>query len=515
METTPNLILHNANVLTLDPRKPRAGLVAINGSRIAWVGDDDRRSELEGAATRAIDCQGKTLLPGFNDAHCHILAFASSLLAVDCSPASAASIAHIRDSISRQAARQPAGTWIRAGGYDEFRLAEGRHPTRWDLDEAAPQHPVKLLHRSRHACVLNSVALSIVGITIESPEPPGGMIDRDLDSGEPNGVLFEMNSFLDSRVPPLTPDELEQGTRLANERYLCAGITSLQDATAHNRLDEWALLKGFKERGLLAPRLSVMVSLDALEELQDGGFPPRSGDDEVRLGALKAVLTEATGTMHPSQEQLDAGVARAHRAGYQVAIHAVEESTVAAAAQAIASALRVSPDGSHRHRIEHCSICPPELLERLQRIGAVVVTNPAFIYHSGQRYLATVAEAQQRWLYRIGSFLKSGLIVAAGSDSPIAPVEPVVGIYAAVTRAASSGDHVLPEEGISGLDAVRTYTSNAAYASFDEGAKGSITPGTLADLVLLSDDPSRVPPEGIKDVRVEMTVVGGRTVWER
>ena len=515
MTTVADLILHNANVLTLDPERPRAQLVAVRGEKIIWVGSNDARKDFEGRKTQRIDCHGKTLMPGFNDAHCHILAFASNLLSLDCSPSSVASIADIKARIQAQAQKLPNGSWIRATGYNEFYLAEKRHPNRWDLDEAAPNHPVKLLHRSRHACVLNSMALSLVGISTESPEPPGGMIDRDLNSGEPNGILFEMNSYIDEKVPPLPEEEFEKGVRLASEQYLSFGITSLQDATVYNGLREWQTFQSLKKRGVLLPRLSTMMSIDALGELQDGGFPPRYGDDGMRLGALKVILTEARGSLHPSHEELDRKVLKAHRAGYQVAIHAVEESTMEAAALAIENAINQAPVRFHRHRIEHCSVCPPALLERLKSIRAIVVTNPSFIYYSGERYLKTVPQEQQRWLYRIGSFLENGLMPAAGSDSPVAPINPLIGIYAAATRKADSGDEIVPEERISPLEALQMYTQNAAYASFDEGVKGSLSIGKLADLALLSADPTHVPSADIKDIQVEMTIAGGRIAWCR
>jgi hypothetical protein len=513
MTTVVDLILYNANVITPDPDRPRAQLVAIKEDKIKWVGRNDARKDLEGRKTQKIDCHGKTLIPGFNDAHCHILAFASNLLSLDCSPSSVASIADIKARIKAQAQKLPEGSWIRATGYNEFYLAERRHPNRWDLDEAAPHNPVKLLHRSRHACVLNSMALSSVGISIESPEPPGGMIDRDLSSGEPNGILFEMNSYLDKKVPPLSQEEFEKGVRLASEQYLSFGITSLQDATVHNGLNEWQTFQTLKKGGCLVPRVSMMAGIDGLEELQDNGLSPRHGNDQMRLGALKVILAEATGSLHPSQEELNSRVLQAHRGGYQVAIHAVEESTGEAAALAIETALNHVPARCHRHRIEHCSICPPALLKRLKSIHAIVVTNPSFIYYSGERYLHTVPEEQQEWLYRIGSFFKNGLMPAAGSDSPVAPVNPLVGIYAAVTRKADSGDDVVPEERISPLEALNMYSQNAANASFDEGVKGYISTGTLADLALLSADPTQVPPEEIKDIQVEMTIAAGRVAW--
>jgi len=508
-----DLILRNASVLTLDAERPRAELVAVKDGRIIRVGGNEAASELQGPATEIIDCQGKTLIPGLNDAHCHVFAFASNLLSVDCSPASVASIGDVKARIRARARKSPTGSWIRATGYNEFYLAEGRHPNRWDLDEAAPHHPVKLVHRSRHACVLNSLGLSQVGISIDSPEPPEAMIDRDLDSGEPNGLLFEMDSYLDERIPPLSREEFEQGVRLASEQYLSWGITSLQDATVHNGLSQWRTFQVLRKQGLLVPRVSMMCGLDGLRELRDNGFSPRYGDDGLRLGALKVMLTEATGSMHPGQEELNTTVFEAHRAGYQVAIHAVEESTVEAAAQAIENAINRVAARCHRHRIEHCSVCPPALLERLRGIHAIVVTNPSFVFYSGERYLKTVPEEQQRWLYRLRSFLETGLRPAAGSDSPIAPVNPFAGIYAAVTRKADSGAAVVPDERVSPLEALGMYTRNAACASFDEPVKGCIAVGKLADLALLSADPTQVPPDEIQGIQVEMTIASGKIVW--
>jgi len=512
MTEKADLILYNASVLTLDPERLRAQLVAVKDGKIIWVGDNDDRKELK--ARKEIDCQGKTLIPGINDAHCHILAFASSLLSVDCSPSSVASIADIQAQIRKQAQQLLEGTWIKAVGYNEFYLAEKRHPNRYDLDEAVPHHPVKLVHRSGHACVLNSVALSLVGISKESPEPPGGMIERDLDSGEPNGILYEMDSYIDKMIPPLSQEELEKGIRLANEAYLSQGITSLQDATAHNGLGEWHTLQRLRERGYLVPRLSVMMGISSLEALMGNGFSPRYGDDEVRLGALKIVLSQARGPLHPSQEELEERVLQAHRAGYQLALHAVEESTLAAAARALEHALDQVPRGGHRHRIEHCSVCPPKLLGRLRGVQAIVVTNPAFIYYSGERYLATVPQGQVKWLYRIGSFLKNGLMPAAGSDSPVVPVDPLVGIYAAASRRTERGEALLLQECVSPVAALKMYTQAAAYASFDEGIKGSIAVGKLADFALLSADPTQVAVEEIREIVVEMTIVDGRIVWQ-
>jgi predicted amidohydrolase YtcJ len=509
-----DLILYNATVLTIDPKIPQANLVAVKGNRIMYVGDDDKLSDLEGQKTQKIDCHGGTLIPGFNDAHCHILSFASSLLSVDCSPFAVSSIADIKARIHKQAQKLTRGTWIRATGYNEFYLAEKRHPNRDDLDEAAPHHPVKLMHRSSHACVLNSIALSLVGISNETPEPPGGMIVRDLDSGEPNGLLFEMNPYIDGMIPSLSREELEKGIRIVNKEYLSHGITSLQDATVHNRLVELSTLRGFSERGILVPRLSVMMGCASWGEFQDYGFSPHCGDDAVRLGALKIVLSEARGSLYPSVEEIEEKGLTAHRNGFQLAIHAVDENTVAAAAGVLEHVLDRLPRRDHRHRIEHCSICPPHLLKRLQSVRAVVVTQPSFIYYNGERYLKTVPQDHQRWLYSIGSFFHYDLMPAAGSDSPIVPMNPLLGIYAAVTRRTEQGEELLPQERVSPLAALKMHTQAAAYASFDEMVKGSITVGKMADLALLSADPTQVSPEDIRGIGVVMTIVDGKIAWQ-
>jgi hypothetical protein len=509
-----SLILHNATVITMSPRMPRARSVAIRGDRILAVGDDDILPQLRGPDTRTIDCQGKTLVPGFNDAHCHVLAFARSLLAVDCSPSSVRSIEELKEKVRQRAMDTPSGRWIRCTGYDEFHLAEKRHPTRHDLDQAALHHPVVLSHRSGHVCVLNSQGLRAAGITAETPEPPGAIIDRELDTGLPSGLLFEMNYLVDRAIPPPPAAEMDRAIDLANRLYLSLGLTSLQDATADNDLRRWQVFRRLKEGNRLSSRVTMMPGFDALEELAEEGITPRYGDDDLRLGGVKLMVTESTGSLFPPQSELNMMVSRAHESGFQVAMHAVEESTIEAAVASLENALAQHPLPGHRHRIEHCAECTPTLLLRLQALRAVVVTQPPFLYYSGERYLSQVPASQQPWLYRIGSLLSSGLVVAASSDSPVAPCNPLVGIYAAVTRRAAGGQAVLPSEGISPLQALAMYTINAAYASFEDHCRGSIAPGKLADMVLLSAAPTAVPPEEIMRIRVECTILGGRVAWE-
>ena len=509
-----DLVLYNANILTVDPQRPGAELVAVGSGEIIWVGSNSDLDLFKGRA-KLIDCEGKTVVPGFNDAHVHVMACATWLLGVDCSPASVASISDIQARIRQQAERVPPGTWLKANGYNEFYLSEHRHPTRHDLDVAAPHHPVKLTHRSLHACVLNSLALSLAGISIETPDPEGGLIERELETGEPNGILYGMNSYINEQVmPPLSDEELGRGVRLANQSFISSGITSIQDATVRNGFEQWQTFLKLKESGELAPRVCMMLGLHAPADFRERGLYPGYGDSRLRLGAAKITLDEVRGQLNPSQEDLNEVVLTAHRDGFQVAIHAVEEGTVEAATIALEHCLRKSPKADHRHRLEHCSVCPPSLLQRLKAINAVVVTQPAFIYYSGERYLQDVSDAQLPWLYRTRSFLENGLRPAGSSDCPVAPCHPLVGIYAAVTRKAQSGQVLSPEEAISPAEALKLYTLSGAYASFEERLKGSIEVGKLADLVVLSADPTTVAPEEIKGIQVEKTLIGGEVVWE-
>ena len=510
-----DLILKNANIVTVDPARPRAGLVAVKDDRILLVGADDKLGEVRGASTKVIDCRGKTLVPGFNDAHCHVFSFIRKLLSIDLSPSSVGSISDIKVAIKQKVQDTPRGQWITGTDYNEFYLAEKRHPTRWDIDEVAPDHPVILSHRSLHACVLNSLALSLAGITTETPEPPGARIARDLTSGEPNGLLFEMLGHIREKVmPSLSEEELTEGATLANDQYISQGITSVQDATYVSDYKRWQHYQRFKDNGILKSRVSMMVGVETVEEFQEVGLGFGSGDSQLRLGGVKIVPSGMEGQLYPPQPELNQQVLDAHRAGFQVAIHAIQESTVEAAITAIEYACNQLPQADRRHRIEHCSECPPHLLDRIRKLQVVIVTHPSFPYYSGERYLVTVPATQLQWLYRFRSFLDSGLVAAGSSDSPIVPNNPLAGIYGAVTRKTESGQQLLPEESISVSRALAMYTINGAYASFEEGDKGSITQGKLADMVVLSDDPARSPSEQIKDITVEMTILGGKVVWE-
>lgn len=505
-----DVILKNANVITLDAAQPRAELIAISDDSIFFVGGNSEAERLTGRGTKVIDCAGKTVVPGFNDAHLHLFSLVRKLLSIDLSPSQVRSIADIKEAIRKVTTSKPPGAWISGTDYNEFYLAEKRCPNRWDLDEAAPDHPVVLSHRSLHACVLNSKALELAGITKETPEPPDARIERDLATGEPNGILINMLGHIRSRVmPPMNDTELAEGVALVDEHFLSNGITSFQEATVSNDLKRWEKLCDLKLNDEILSRITMLAGSPYWRDFKKRGLGTGSGDNLMHLGAVKFMLD-----VEPNQEELNQLALECHQAGFQMAFHAIAESTVTAAVNALEFVNQNSSVAGRRHRIEHCGECPPPLLERIKKLGLVIVTQPGFIFYSGERYLATVAASQLPWLYRIKSPMGKGVVVAGSSDAPVIPANPLIGIYAAVTRQAESGQVLLPEECITAEQALALYTVNAAYAAGDEKIKGSLSPGKLADIVILNDDPTRLPPEKIKDVKVEMTIIGGEVVWE-
>jgi predicted amidohydrolase YtcJ len=508
----PDLVLVNANAITMDPAYPAASLVAIQGDRIAAVSSEENLEQLRGQGTQIIDCAGKTILPGFVDAHCHVHAYAESLISLNLSPRKGIrSILDIQNRIRDFCKDRPPGTWVRGKGYNEFYLSEGRHPDRRDLDAAAPLHPVKLTHRSGHAHVLNSLALEMVGITVETGDPPGGLMDRELGTGEPTGILYSMGEFLSAKVPFVDDADMERGFALANAELLACGITSVQDASHTNNANQRNRLESYKARGIFQPRLVMMLGLEEFGRYE--GIAANFSSRDCRLGGVKILLGRVSGTLHPCQEELNEKVSAIHAARLQAIIHAVEEPEIEAACNAVAYAMHKHRLPDHRHRIEHCSVCPPRLLRRIADLGISVVTQPSFIYVNGDRYLKTVPEDQRAHLYAIGSMMKHGLRVGFSSDFPISDVNPMVGIQTAVTRMTEEGQSVLPQEGISVPEALLAYTQGAAAANFEDTIKGSISKGKLADLVLLNEDPRIVDPTHIKDIRAILTMIGGRIVW--
>jgi predicted amidohydrolase YtcJ len=509
-------ILYNANVITMDPACPKAELIAAENGLITAVTNNEVIHELRKRKAEVIDCKGKTVIPGFIDAHCHLAAYAEGFMSLNLSPSEGIrSIADMQNKIRSFCKDRLPETWIRGKGYNEFYLTEKRHPNRHDLDAATSLYPIKLTHRSGHAHVLNGLALQLVGVTAETGDPPDGLIDRDLETGEPTGILYGMGSYLSRKIPSLDDDEMGQGIRLANDELLSCGITSIQDATSHNDIRCWNMFQQWKNEGIFRPGVIMMLGMNGFDEYKRQLYRPYGDESDLRIGGVKIIVHEITGSLEPDQERLNEMVFQIHKAGFQAVLHAVEEKTIEAACEAIEYALKQLPRHDHRHRIEHCSVCPPVLAKRIGDLGIMVVTQPAFLYYSGDRYLETVPPGQLENLYPITRFMKHRVRVAAGSDCPIVKPNPLIGIFAAVTRMSERGKPVLAEEGIEPFEALRMFTETAADASFEEQMRGSITIGKAADFVVLNDDPTRVNADEIKTIKVEMTIIDGKIVWER
>ena len=522
------LVLVNANVLTMERRQSRAEAVAVAGERIAAVGGNGeilRYAQNDRAGARraqVIDCRGLTLLSGFNDAHCHLPGLARRLQDLDCGPrvlsgVGAPSIPALLALVRQWAESRPAGSWVRGHGYDDLGMAEGRHPNRWDLDVAAPENPVWLEHRSGHASALNSRALELAGIHRETPDPPGGVIERDPTTGEPTGTLFEMRSFLRQRLGNIrSPQEFEEGMRAAGQLLNRYGITSAQDAGADNGIERWRSFRQLQSNGALSCRITMFAGVGQLDELAREGLTYSSGDYWLRLGHAKIMLTLTSGALHPSAPELAASVAGAHSRGFPVAVHCIEEEAIAAAAEVLAA---------NRHpalvdRLEHCAEGTPRLIAAVRKSGAAVVPNPGFLYHNGAAYRENVELRLLPHLYPAGALHRAGVAVAFGSDAPVIDPNPWPAIYSAVTRRDRDG-RALSSNGSGASQrvdvetALRMYTIAGATAEGWGAEKGTIAPGKLADLVLVNADPFATKPEDLAALEAVMTVVGGRVVWSK
>ncbi|HSW57494.1 MAG TPA: amidohydrolase [Dehalococcoidales bacterium] len=511
-----DLILENADIVTCNPLQPKAEALAIKGGYILRVGTQTQISALSTAGTRIINCQGATLVPGFNDAHYHYFATLRRQLSLDLSPATVRSIQDIQSAIRDKIPHLKPGSWITGTGYNEFYLTDKRHPNCRDLDAAAPENPVIIIHRSLHACVLNSTALRLVGISSESEEPPGGLIDRFLDSGEPNGLLFEMLDWVQTRIhSPLSSNEFLAGVEEVNRRNLEMGITSFTDATVTNDRKQYHSFYELVGSGKIKSRVNLMLGFEHMAEAIEIHKEIKQGTRLIKTGCLKIVISNATGRMRPQQTELNRMVLEANQHGFQVAVHAVEKEAVEATATALEYARRNLRGIELRNRLEHCSECPQELAVRLSKLRAVVVTQPSFLYYQGERYLSEIDVQTQAYLYPFKSLIEAGVKVAGSSDSPVVSGHPLTGIHSAVNRLAESGQALLPSERLSPVTALEMFTVNAAFASFEETVKGTLFDGQLADMVLLSDNPLSCHPEKIKEIKVLKTLIGGKILWEQ
>lgn len=528
-----SLLIHGGPILTMNRQQPRADAVGIVNKRIVAVGSrQDVRARL-GSSFEEIDLKGRTAVPGFYDAHAHIMGVGYSESQIDVTPDAVASIEVIRQRVRERAQEQPPGSWILGRGYDQAMLEEGRLPNRHDLDVVAPDHPVVLRRMCHHIVSVNSRALELAGINRNSPDPDDGTIDRD-EHGDPTGILREsaMNPIWDA-MGELTEDEILEGLKLGGRIFRRHGVTSVAEAGIA-RKEELRAYQRAHASGDLALRTWLMMMIDeTLDELSSLGIMTGFGDEWMRIGNAKLYVDGSIGGrtarmsvpykgqpdnygiyMYPPEEIVER-IVRAHKAGFQLGNHAIGDAAISVLLDGYEAALREHPVADPRFRIEHCSILTAPMIDRIKKVGAVPIPGTTFLYDMRPVYLENLGEERARYAYAMKTFAEKGIVAAASTDAPVSGVNPMVGIQMMVTRTDRLGDEIHPQERIGLEEAVRAYTWNGAYASFSEHEKGSLEPGKLGDVTVLEADLESVDPMELRNVRCDVTIADGAVVYER
>lgn len=509
-----DLIIDNVSVITMDLLCPYANGVAIAKGKFVGLIHNDKETWPLAPNGRRVNGKGMSLLPGLIDAHCHLRAQISRDLAVPCGHGDVNSIEEIILAIRARAALLPAGTWIRATGYDLFYLNEQRHPTRWELDKATSTHPIRLRHITRHASVLNSVALDIAGIGPESLDPPGVTVERDPKTNIPTGLIYGGDTWLSRHVlPSLTPSDLHIGAKRLQTMLISKGITAVQDATPTNTLFDlqfWA--SRIQEGWPIAIQLMSEVKNHELMTNFRAKEIPNDLFNQLEMGPIKVVM-ETLPQLFPDPSELSRLAAEATRRNIPLSIHVVDPEMTWAAIEAIRYATECYPEMRVRHRFEHLSLCPDAFLPDISQLGITVVTNPSLVHEHGDRYQANVDVSEHGWLYRMNSLLLAGIPLAAGSDAPVASFDPWIGIQTACIRATLSGTLLGPSEKLERWQALELYTTGAARVAGWEKSRGMIRPGFHADLVALDQNPLTCSVELLHHTKVCSTWIGGKLVY--
>jgi predicted amidohydrolase YtcJ len=527
--TEPELVLHNANILTVDAANPRAQAVAIANGRFLAVGSNDDVLAAAMSRTRRIDLGGKTVLPGFIDAHTHpAYAGLRHLRWVDCD---LRSISAIQKAIRERASRTPAGEWVIGFKYDDTKTSDGRKLTREDLDAAAPGHPVFISHRGGHTAYVNSRAFQRAGISENTPDPPGGHFDRDAATRRLTGGLRERATEPFFKLLPLeyTREERRQAVKLISQMMARSGVTSVHDA--EGTTDDLLSYQDAHLSGELSVRVYCMIEYPFLDKMIAAGVRTGLGDEWVRVGAVKLVcdgsISERTarlsqpyvgrpddyGILVHTEEELYGQARKAHQAGWQIGTHANGDVAIDIMLRIYERLQREMPRPDPRFRLEHCTVVNPSLIQRIRAIGAIPTPFSTYVYYHGEK-MREYGPERLEWMFAVRSFLDAGIRVTQASDYPPGPFEPMMALQSSVTRTDSTGKTWGPRQRVTVEEAIRVGTLHGAYASFEESRKGSIEPGKLADLVVLGRDPARVDPGTLVDVPVERTMVGGRWVFE-
>jgi predicted amidohydrolase YtcJ len=528
----------NGTIYTMDAARPRARAMAIDtlSGRILAVGEDDEVRRLGGHDAELVDLRGRTVLPGFIDAHIHLLATAYRAHEIDASQCK--SEEEVAELVRQRAARTPPGQWIQGGYWYKGAWPDQRFPSRASLDAAAPEHPVALWSKDGHVLWVNSLALQRAGITAETPDPANGAILRD-ENGEPTGILEEeeatdlVYNVIDKDDPVLTRHLVEQSL----QELLRAGITTIHDIEGREAL---SLFQQLRDEGKLSLRVQMILPRRTLPDLGSLGLRAGFGDDMLRLAGIKifadGTLGSQTAAMledfegNPGQRGILAlpesammeTVSTAAELGLSVAIHAIGDRAVRVALNSIERAQqRLSDAGMQqtaarlRYRVEHAQLVAPEDLERMRRLGVVASVQP---FHA----VADRDLAERYWgrrykrAYAYRTMQEMGIPLALGSDAPVETFDPLSILYAAIRRndpATPERSPWLPEQALPVVQALWGYTLGAAYAAGEEDDKGSLTPGKLGDAVILREDLLTIDPSHLRENGVQATIVGGNVAY--
>jgi predicted amidohydrolase YtcJ len=517
-----SLVILNANLITLDPSKPRASAVAVQNNRIVAVGSEGEVRKHVGNETRVLDLKRRTVVPGLIDCHVHMAEFGFSLGNPDLRDAK--STEEMQQKLREHARRNRGKGWILGGRWNHEKFREKRYPTRWDLDFAVADRPVFLVRVCGHVGVANSEALRLADIKRESVVR-GGRIGLDEHTREPDGIVVGNAMNLVWRVVPKpTPTMVREACKLACEKAVEVGLTCVHWLV--DSLDELEAVRKLNAEGKLPLRAYLCVLPKLLDQLAEEGLSAGSENGMVKVGFVKlladgslgartAALEESysdrsgsRGIMLLPQTKLSQLTLRAHKAGFQIGTHAIGDRAIKSVLQAYKGALDAFPRKNPRHRIEHCSVLDPLLIREMGSLGLVASVQPLFTV-SDYWVVDRLGKERARWVYPFKTLTEEGVIISSGSDCPVEDISPLLGLWAAVTRKDSKQERLTVDE------ALKTYTLNAAFASFDEDKRGTIEVGKLADFTVLSDDPFAVEPDEIRDITVEMTVVDGTVVYER
>lgn len=532
-----DLILHNGRIW----RGRQEGIceaLAIWQGKVLATGTSAEMLDLKGKGTEVIDLEGRFASPGLIDNHLHLISTGIVMGWLDARPSAAPTLAILLEEISKRAATTPKGGWIRARGYDQVKLDTGQHPTRWDLDRAAPDHPVLLTRACGHVSVANSRALELGGVSEATPVPDGGVIG--VTDGKLNGFLAENAQHLvTAAMPPATTEDLISGIERGGQHLLSFGITSCMDA-AVGQISGFAEIQAY-EMAKLAGRLPVRVWLTVMgdpevsivEDCWRAGLLSGAGDDMLRMGGVKIFLDGSAGgrtawmtkpykdepdnigvQMLPDA-QVEEMVKACHDRGYQMVCHAIGDGAIEQLITAYEKALDANPDADRRHRVEHCGYSSPEQEARMKAAGILPAPQMAFVHDFGDSYISVLGEERGMRSYPIGTWMRMGLKPSTGSDSPVSSPDPFPNLHAMITRKTGKGTVMDASEQLSREEALQAYTEYGAYSQKAEAVKGRLIPGQWADVAVFDNDLLAASPETIlSGTRCLLTLLAGRVVHD-